>query len=411
MQQAKNATDKVKIIIFYDMFKVQNTLAILTASAAMLIMACDGTATSEEILLPQEAEISSSSIDSTASSSSIDSAAGKSSQGSKVSSSSQATSSPASSSQASSSSVESSSQASSSDSYDLITRMGKLPFDTTGVIPEVLHYTYLLDEFESITDPEQKERYLNSYRQQFGDSLQYYILVTEGDGHYCRIGTGIAGGQGDYQNAYIAEIPSDCILIVHEDALLFTNVSNCTSLSWDACYHHGTEYAYTNKIIVGNDTFYYGEFQKIFLLIQVTDSTITNWSIKNPSYEPPAAKKFAWNKSYFENDTLVKFISDDTIFIEKYNLKITANEDTWIFGDEVCSTLGYKKAPGMTDEESCEALETYHNEAIKCRQKNLNITNPNLFPSLCRPDKSKKSFVNIWCILDEELENKLKYAI
>lgn len=374
------------------MIKTHHALAILSTSAAMFILACDGTSTSEEILLPQESEISSSSIDS---------AAGNSSQGSEVSSSSLA----------SSSSTESSSQAASSDSGAQITKMDKLPFDTTGLTPEVLHYTYLLDVFEGMADSTYKESYLNSYRMEYGDSLQHYILVTEGDGHYCRIGTGVAGGQGDYQNAYIAEIPSDCILIVHEDSLLFTNVGNCTSLNWDACHDHGTEYAYTKKIMVGNDTFYYGEFEKTYLLIQVTDSTITNWSIKNPSYEPPAAKKFAWNKSYFENDTLVKFISDDTIFIEKYNLKITANEDTWIFGDEVCSTLGYKRAPDMTKEESCKALETYHNDAIKCRQKNLNITNPYLFPSLCRPDESKKSFMNIWCILDEELEDKLEYAI
>ena len=147
------------------MSKVQNTLAILTASAAMLIMACDGTASSEEILLPQESETNSSSIDSTASSSSIDSAAGKSSQGSEVSSSSEAISS---SSQEASSSTESSSQAASSDSGAQITKMDKLPFDTTGIDPDTLHYTYILDEFKD-------ETVLDYYKTEYGENLEYYV--------------------------------------------------------------------------------------------------------------------------------------------------------------------------------------------------------------------------------------------
>ena len=60
----------------------------------------------------------------------------------------------------------------------------------------------------------------------------------------------------------------------------------------------------------------------------------------------------------------------------------------------------------MTDEESCKALETFHNEAIKCRQRNLNIPYPRLFPSICRPNSSPKSN-EIWCILDETLESRL----
>lgn len=371
------------------MFKVQNTLAILTASAAMLIMACDGTATSEEILLPQESETNSSSIDSTASSSSIDSAAGKSSQGSEVSSSSQATSSPA-----------SSSQAASSDSGAQITKMDKLPFDTTGIDPDTLHYTYILDEFKD-------ETVLDYYKTEYGENLEYYVLVTVGDGHYCHIGSGSAGGQGDYQNVYTTQTPAEYIFMENRDSLLFTYVENCATLSWDGCHESKSNNAFMQKIMVGNDTFYYSELEKLLQLAKVTDSSVIVWEKKTSSNESTTtAKKFAWNKSYFENDTLVKFISDDTIFIEKYNLKITANEDTWIFGDEVCSTLGYKKVPGMTDEESCKALETFHNEAIKCRQRNLNIPYPRLFPSICRPNSSPKSN-EIWCILDETLESRL----
>ena len=384
------------------MFKVQNTLAILTASAAMLIMACDGTASSEEILLPQEAETNSSSIDSTASSSSVDSAAGNSSQDSGASSSSEAISS---SSQEPSSSTESSSQAASSDSDDQISKMDKLPFDTTGIDPDTLHYTYILDEFKD-------ETVIDYYKTEYGENLEYYVLVTVGDGHYCHIGSGSAGGQGDYQNVYTTQTPTEYIFMENRDSLLFTYVENCATLSWDGCHEPKSNNAFMQKIMVGNDTFYYSELEKWLQLAKVTDSSVIVWEKKTSSNESTTtAKKFAWDKSDFENDTLVKFISDDTIFIETYNLKITDNEDTWIFGDEVCSTLGYKKVPGMTDEESCKALETFHNEAIRCRQRNLNITSPRLFPTLCRPNYGKKSDIYTWCILDEDLESKLKYAI
>jgi hypothetical protein len=309
--------------------------------------------------------------------------------------------------------------------------MDTLPFDTTGVWQKILHYSHLPDhatdeadrkykDYDNLYDGDVLRYYMEEYteselddlKKRYGNKLEYYVVVTEGDGHQCLFHSGSAGANGTIMYAYTTPFPEHYILMEHEDSLLFTNLDYCSSLNWDACHDHGNEYAYTKKIMVGNDTFYYSELEKRLQLAKVTDSSVIVWEKKTSSNESTTtAKKFAWNKSYFENDTLVKFISDDTIFIEKYNLKITANEDTWIFGDEVCSTLGYKRAPGMTEEESCEALETCHNEAIKCRQKNLNITNPNLFPSLCRPDESKKSFVNIWCILDEDLESKLKYAI
>ena len=79
---------------------------------------------------------------------------------------------------------------------------------------------------------------------------------------------------------------------------------------------------------------------------------------------------------------------------------ITDSENTWIFGDENCTTQGYKREAGMTDEESCYAGEKYHNAAIECRQRNLGITSPRFFPSLCRP---KINITNdVWCILDDE---------
>ena len=377
---------------------MKNTLAILTAAAATLIVACDGSSSSEQITLAEDTEISSSVSDTATSSSSEKSPEISSS--STISSSSQETSSSeaiSSSEAVSSSEALSSSEISSSDSAPKIVKLEALPFDTTGIKPDTLHYTHLLDEdFDEID--------LRYYKREFGENLENYIFVTEGDGHYCHVGTGSAGGLGDYQNVYTVQLPSDCILMVHEDSLLFTNIGNCTALNWDSCRTHDAEYAYTQKIMVGDDTFYYGEFEKILLLVQVTDSTITNWEKKKSSYTPPAPKKFEWNKSNFEGDTLVTFISDDTIYIEKYNLKITDNEDTWIFGDEICTTLGYKRDAGMTDEESCYAGAKYHNAAIECRQRNLGITSPRIFPSICRPHTLQDPY--LWCILDEPLESQ-----
>ena len=367
------------------------TLAILTAAAASLIVACDGSSSSEQITLAEDAEISSSTPDTALSSSSeVSSETSSDVSSSATSSSSQE---PSSSEAASSSEAISSSEVSSSDSAPKIVKLDALPFDTTGIKPDTLHYTHLLDENFDETD-------LRYYKREFGENLENYIFVTEGDGYYCHVGSGGAGGLGDIKNVYTVQLPSDCILMVREDSLLFTNIGNCTALNWDSCRTHDAEYAYTQKIMVGDDTFYYGEFEKILLLVQVTDSTITNWETQNPSYTPPAPKKFEWNKSDFEDDTLVTFISNDTIFIEKYNLKITDYENTWIFGDENCTTQGYKREAGMTDEESCYAGEKYHNAAIECRQRNLGITSPRIFPSLCRP---KINITNdVWCILDEE---------
>jgi len=365
------------------------TLAILTAAAASLIVACDGSSSSEQITLAEDAEISSS-ISDTAISSSAEKTPEVSSS-STISSSSQATSS----SEASSSSEAiSSSEISSSDSAPKIVKLDSLPFDTAGIDPDTLHYTYILDEF---TD----EGVLNYYRTEYGENLENFVSVTLGDGYYCHIGTGGAGGMGDYQNVYTTQTPADYIFMEQGDSLLFTYVENCATLSWDGCHEPKSNNAFMQKITVGNDTLYYSKTEKWLQLAKVTDSSVIVWEKKTSSNESTTtAKKFEWRKSDFEGDTLVKFISDDTIFIEKYNLKITDSENTWIFENEVCSNAKYERPAGITDRESCKALETYHNAAIECRQRNLNIPYPRIFPSLCRPKFNISN--DVWCILDDE---------
>jgi len=372
------------------------TLAILTAAAASLIVACDGSSSSEQITLAEDAEISSSTPDTALSSSSEVSSETSSETSSDVSSSATSSSSqePSSSEASSSSEAISSSEVSSSDSAPNIVKLDSLPFDTAGIDPDTLHYTYILDEF---TD----EGVLNYYRTEYGENLENFVSVTLGDGYYCHIGTGGAGGMGDYQNVYTTQTPADYIFMEQGDSLLFTYVENCATLSWDGCHEPKSNNAFMQKITVGNDTLYYNKTEKWLQLAKVTDSSVIVWEKKTSSNESTTtAKKFEWNKSDFEDDTLVTFISNDTIFIEKYNLKITDYENTWIFGDENCTTQGYKREAGMTDEESCYAGEKYHNAAIECRQRNLGITSPRIFPSLCRP---KINITNdVWCILDDE---------
>ena len=373
---------------------MKHTLAILAAAAASLIVACDGSSSSEQITLAEDAEISSAATDSTITSSDNSSETLSSTANSSSSATSSSSQEPSPSEASSSSEAISSSEVSSSDSAPNIVKLDSFPFDTAGIDPDTLHYTYILDEF---TD----EGVLNYYRTEYGENLENFVSVTLGDGYYCHIGTGGAGGMGDYQNVYTTQTPADYIFMEQGDSLLFTYVENCATLSWDGCHEPKSNNAFMQKITVGNDTLYYSKTEKRLQFAKVTDSSVIVWKKKTSSNESTTtAKKFEWNKSDFEDDTLVKFISDDTIFIEKYNLKITDSENTWIFENEVCSNAKYERPAGITDRESCKALETYHNAAIECRQRNLGITSPRIFPSLCRPKFNISN--DVWCILDDE---------
>ena len=96
----------------------------------------------------------------------------------------------------------------------------------------------------------------------------------------------------------------------------------------------------------------------------------------------------------------------DTIFIEKYNLKITDFEKTWIFENETCTKLGYKAAPGITPAESCRAFIEHYNEGAKCIQRVMGLSRYK-FARLCRPEPHRYRQSDVWCILDSEKPTEL----
>lgn len=270
----------------------------------------------------------------------------------------------------------------------------QLPFDTAGVTFEIYGYEHYAEN-----EPE------------YGENTKNVV----------------SGEQKNYSSCYVKEVPNgevgvtymatgywmDWVLIAHEDSLLFSDVQNCSTYVWGDCRED--EYAYTKKITVGGDVFYYGEFEKILMLVQLTDSTVSVWQKRNPSYtvqpQVDTSLHTGWKKSYFENDSLVTFVGDDsssayvdTIFIEKYNVKITGSQSTWIFKNETCTTKGYESASDATPEESCKGYGKYHNDAIKCIQRNMGVSS-DVFPRLCRPLGVASQYSGVWCILDKEKED------
>ncbi len=303
----------------------------------------------------------------------------------------------------SSSSLETSSESSSSEELPLQdttaekTHFDKLPFDTTGVEPEIYHYGPLLEDEDS-----------TYFKEIFGDKINNAYWVLPENNGYCYT---IDEPEGELGGGYITNGPDQYIIIEQNDSLLLSDSRNCTTYDWGDC--HDDEYAYTQKITVGADSFYYGEFESTLLLIKMTDSTITQWSVKNPNYVPPAQDTtvHGWAKRWFEEDSMVTFVganpnSDfvDTIFIEKYNLKITNLETTWIFENETCTKLGYKAAPGITPAESCKAYIEHYNEGAKCIQRNMGLSKYK-FARLCRPEPFRYRQSDVWCILDSEKPN------
>ena len=268
----------------------------------------------------------------------------------------------------SSSSLEASAECSSSEELPLQdttakkTHFDKLPFDTTGVEPDIYHYGPLLEDEDS-----------TYFKEIFGEKVKDAFWVQPEDDGYCYT---IDEPEGELGGGYITNAPYQYIIIEQNDSLLFTEYQYCSTYEWGDC--HRDEYAYSQKITVGADTFYYGVYESLLILNKLTDSTITQWTVKNPSYVPPAQDTtiHGWKKSWFEDDSMVTFVganpnSDyvDTIFIEKYNLKITDFEKTWIFENETCTKLGYKAAPGITPAESCRAFIEHYNEGAKCIQR------------------------------------------
>ena len=305
----------------------------------------------------------------------------------------------------SSSSLEASAECSSSEELPLQdttaekTHFDKLPFDTTGVEPDIYHYGPLLEDEDS-----------TYFKEIFGEKVKDAFWVQPEDDGYCYT---IDEPEGELGGGYITNGPYQYIIIEQNDSLLFTDYQYCSTYEWGDC--HRDEYAYSQKITVGADTFYYGVYESLLILNKLTDSTITQWTVKNPSYVPPAQDTtiHGWKKSWFEDDSMVTFVganpnSDyvDTIFIEKYNLKITDFEKTWIFENETCTKLGYKAAPGITPAESCRAFIEHYNEGAKCIQRVMGLSRYK-FARLCRPEPHRYRQSDVWCILDSEKPTEL----
>jgi hypothetical protein len=294
---------------------------------------------------------------------------------------------------------------SSSSSGDMVsptTVMDTLPFDTTGIKPQVLIYRIVPDGVPAET------------RAQNPEMWGQRISVTE-DVEYCTSQTYESGKIAvTYKRGYPYDF--DYFLLEQGDSLMFAKVLVCDEYPlWGTCRGDGT---YSKKIMVGNEAFFYVKYEWATAqwneweaeLIQLKDSTITIWKKKNPSYVEMILDTVAanptrgWKKSVFKGDSLVTFVGElneyrriDTIFIEKYNLKITDEGSTWIFENETCSSYGYKKDTTKTMQEQCKDEEDFRNGFVDCTAKNMK-TPEGVYPRLCRPFKIEHS--SVWCILD-----------
>ena len=364
---------------------------ILFAGAfAGLLVACGDSSTSPQ-LEPRTSEITEiSSSSETVESSSQVSDESSSSQTSVVSLSSEKVE------DSSSSEVSSSSQAgtateSSSSQEPQISVLDKLPFDTTGIQPQYMTYKI------------EPDTYTDEDRAKMGPYLGHNITVEEWTNPTCmvmhvyesgKIVTDFAG----YHNF------SNCVLVVLEDSLMFSNTQYCRNTPiWGSCYN---DEAYSKKIVVGGNVFYFGVSEQQLQLTQVTDTSLTIWLTKNPDYVVPdsVAATRTWKKSVFKDDSLVKFVGEsrhpdyvDTISIEKYNVTITDWGRTWIFANEICSTEDYVKDTTKTAKEQCKDWENYRNGFVDCTARNMNLPE-GVYPRLCRPTKIDDR--SVWCILD-----------
>ena len=352
----------------------------LTGYVALALFACDDDSNSfqaPEQDPPQVGTKSSSSEATEISSSSLEtSVESSSSQNSAASSSSQDVA-------ESSSSEESVLQSSASET---------LPFDTTGIRPQLIKYTIDPDTFS------------NETREKAGQFLGHFITTDEIVNPYCMVMHVYENGKivTDYMG--VRDV-SNCVLVVREDSLMFSNIRNCRNLPiWGSCQNAE---AYSRKIKVGDDEYYFGVSEKQLQLTQLTDSTMTIWIAANPSYEPKETTPSTWKKSVFEKDTMVTSVANkvdssyvDTISIKKYGLTITDWGSTWIFENETCTTEDFVRDAARTPEEQCKDWENYRNSFVDCTARNMK-TPKGVYPRLCRP--SKIDHYTVWCILDSEM--------
>ncbi|MBR4680997.1 MAG: hypothetical protein IKP03_07825 [Fibrobacter sp.] len=377
---------------------------LMAGIAACLFAACDESTSSQA---PEQEEVvaveSSSGDDSIVSSSGTESSSSENVAGSSAtdpaasSSSQEAQTSSASQEQATSSAT--AAPESSSSESSKVPRYDKLPFDTTGVKPDV--YDFVPVDTGAKQETYKYEPIDESYYASYGENAKrvyprdyegYCYIVDEPNGEY--------GGGFMSTSAYLERV-----VIVQDDSLLYADLYECSDYVWDGC--RNSKDAYLAKIKVGEDIFYYREFEDELKLVQLTDSTVSEWTVKNPSYVAPVVESHSgWPKSMFADDALVTFVGDDpnsdyadTLYIEKYNVKITDGENTWIFENDTCTERGYSPASDLSASESCSGYIKYHNESKACIKRNLGTAS---FVRLCRPQKDVYASWKVWCILDQE---------
>ena len=271
-----------------------------------------------------------------------------------------------------------------------------LPFDTTGIKPQYIKYTVDPDTFS------------NETREKAGQFLGHYITTDEIVNPYCMVMHVYESGKivTDYMG--VREV-SNCVLVVREDSLMFSNIQKCRNVPiWGSCQNAE---AYSRKIKVGDDEYYFGVSEKQLQLTQLTDSTMTIWIATNPSYEPKETTPSTWKKSVFEKDTMVTSVANkvdpsyvDTISIKKYGLTITDWGSTWIFENETCTTKDFVHDTTRTPRDQCKDWEKHRNSFVDCTARNMK-TPKGVYPRLCRPTKIKDS--SVWCILDSEMPTEL----
>ena len=291
---------------------------------------------------------------------------------------------------------------SSSSEESKLPQYDKLPFDTTGVKPDV--YDFVPVDTGAKQETYKYEPIDESYYTSYGENAKnirwvyprdyegYCYIVDEPNGEY--------GGGFMSTSAYLERV-----VIVQDDSLLYADLYECSDYVWDGC--RNSKDAYLAKIKVGDDVYYYREFEDELKLVQLTDSTVSEWTVKNPSYVAPVVESHSgWPKSMFADDALVTFVGDDpnsdyadTLYIEKYNVKITDGENTWIFENDTCTERGYSPASDLSASESCSGYIKYHNESKACIKRNLGTAS---FVRLCRPQKDVYASWKVWCILDQE---------
>ena len=388
---------------------------LMAGIAACLFAACDESTSSQA---PEQEEVvavesssgddsivsssgtESSSSENVAGSSATDPAASSAAEPSVSSSSQEAQTSSASQEQATSSAT--AAPESSSSESSKVPRYDKLPFDTTGVKPDV--YDFVPVDTGAKQETYKYEPIDESYYASYGENAKNIRWVYPRDYEgYCYI---IDEPNGEYGGGFMSTSAYlERVVIVQDDSLLYADLYECSDYVWDGC--RNSKDAYLAKIKVGDDVYYYREFEDELKLVQLTDSTVSEWTVKNPSYVAPVVESHSgWLKSMFADDALVTFVGDDpnsdyadTLYIEKYNVKITDGENTWIFENDTCTERGYSPASDLSASESCSGYIKYHNESKACIKRNLGTES---FVRLCRPQKDVYASWKVWCILDQE---------